>query len=128
MIKNVMLNVMNGIEFMIKKKDIEQGDVYWVDLNPTIGTETNKVRPGIVVSSNLLNASSNRVMVVPVTSNIKRVYPFEAEVNVEGAKGKAMADQMRAVDKKRLERYINTVTKIELHNVQSAIKIVLELE
>lgn len=128
MTKSVKQSVMNGIKFMTKKKDIGQGDIYWVDLNPVIGTETNKVRPAVVVSGNLLNVASDRVMVVPITSNVRKIYPFEAEVNVNDIKGKVMADQMRAVDKRRCRGYICTLTKTEYHNVRSAIKVVLELE
>ena len=113
---------------MIKIQDIHQGDVYWVSLNPTIGTEAQKTRPGIVVSSNILNASLNRVMIVPITSQIKRLYPFEASVSIDDTEARAMADQMRAIDKRRLGKYICTITKSELRNIQSAIKIVLELE
>ena len=107
---------------------ITQGDIYWVSLSPTIGTEIHKTRPGVVVSSDVQNISSARVMIVPVTSQITKIYPFDAAVCVDGNPAKAMANQMRSVDKKRLGKYIGTITKMELRNIQSAIRIVLELE
>ena len=56
----------------------KQGDIYLVALDPTIGTEMAKTRPGVIVSNNHANKGSNRVSVVPITSsNITNIYPFE---------------------------------------------------
>ncbi len=123
MIKDIIHVLKNG-----KNVEISKGDVYWVSLSPTIGTETQKTRPGVVVSGYAQNVSSKRVMIVPVTSQVTKIHPFETAICVAGEKAKAMANQMRSVDKQRLGKYICTVTKSELRNIQSAIKIVLELE
>lgn len=56
----------------------KQGDIYLVALDPTIGTEMSKTRPGVVVSNDYANRGAKRVSIVPITSsNIEKVFPFE---------------------------------------------------
>lgn len=60
----------------------KQGEIYLVALDPTIGTEMSKTRPGIVVSNDYANKGSKRVSIVPITSsNIEKVFPFEVLLN-----------------------------------------------
>ncbi len=60
----------------------KQGGIYLVALDPTIGTEMAKTRPGIVVSNDYANKGSKRVSIVPITSsNIEKVFPFEVLLN-----------------------------------------------
>jgi mRNA interferase MazF len=111
-----------------KDKIIKRGDVYWTDLNPTIGSEINKIRPAIIISNEVQNELSSRVIVIPITSNTSKLYPFEAKIKLEGNDAKAMADQIRTIDKSRLKQYISTLTKSELKDIEKAIKISLSLE
>ncbi len=56
----------------------QRGEIYWVNLDPTIGTEIDKTRPALIISNDIGNQYSDRVIVAPTTSqNIGRVYPFE---------------------------------------------------
>ena len=55
----------------------KRGEVYWVKLDPTVGSETKKTRPGVVVSNDSGNEYSSRVILAPITSQSKKVYPFE---------------------------------------------------
>ncbi|HHT9146612.1 MAG: type II toxin-antitoxin system PemK/MazF family toxin [Candidatus Brocadiaceae bacterium] len=86
----------------------KQGDIYLVTLDPTIGTEMAKTRPGVIVSNDHANKGSNRVSVVPITSsNIAKVYPFEVFLSAKSETGlnydsKIACDQVRSVDKRRL--------------------------
>ena len=86
----------------------KQGDIYLVTLDPTIGTEMAKTRPGVIVSNDYANKGSNRVSVVPITSsNIAKVYPFEVFLPAKSETGlnydsKIACDQVRSVDKRRL--------------------------
>jgi mRNA interferase MazF len=111
-----------------RDKNINRGDVYWVDLDLAIGSETKKIRPAIIISNNIQNTSSSRVVVIPVTSNTKFIYPFEAEVKISEQNAKAMADQIRTIDKSRLKNYIGKLTKKEMLDLEKAVKLVLSLE
>jgi len=59
---------------------IVRGGVYLVDLSPVIGSEIGKKRPAVVVSNDINNACADTVTVLPITSNVERIYPFEVFV------------------------------------------------
>lgn len=63
-----------------------RGEAWWVAFDPSLGGEIKKTRPAIVVSNDAANRALNRVQVVPVTSNVRRLYPAEAYVTVGGAR------------------------------------------
>lgn len=81
---------------------INQFDVYWVNLDPTKGSEISKKRPCVVVSPNELNDYLRTVIVIPVTSTIKG-YPFRVRCYISGINGEIAADQIRTVDKSRID-------------------------
>jgi mRNA interferase MazF len=62
----------------------KRGDVYWVALDPALGSEIQKTRPAVIVSNNSCNAYGSRVVVLPLTSNVESLYPGEALVTVKG--------------------------------------------
>jgi mRNA interferase MazF len=92
---------------------MDQGDIYLVNLDPTIQTEVGKTRPGLIISTDAMNHHSPRIIVAPITSSTGKVYPFEVFVP-SGTAGlqknsKIMLDQMRSLDKKRLVRKLGTL-------------------
>jgi len=105
----------------------KRGDVFWVNFDPTVGTEIKKIRPAIILSNNLFNRYLPRLLVVPLTSNVERIFDFDAIVQVQGKKGKAMLDQVRAIDKTRLGKKIGSITAEELRDVERALKEVFAL-
>ena len=104
-----------------------RGDVYWVVLDPAMGTEIRKTRPAVVVSNDSANAFGMRVVVLPVTSNVSSLYPGEAVVRVAGKPSRVLGDQIRSVDKKRLRGRVGSLSREELRAVDGALRITLDL-
>ena len=62
---------------------MKRGDIYWTNLDPTIGAEISKTRPALIVSNEINNKFANTVTVLPITSNIRKVFPFEVLITKE---------------------------------------------
>ena len=106
---------------------MNRGDVYWVNFDPSIGSEITKLRPAIIVSNNIANSNLSRVQVIPLTSNTTRVYPCEALVFVKDIMAKAMADQVTTVDKSRINEIIGSLNTQELMKINKILKLQLGL-
>ncbi len=104
-----------------------RGDIFWVALDPALGTEIKKTRPAVVVSNDSCNRYGSRVVVLPLTSHVDSLYPGEALIRVKGRPSRALGDQIRSVDKSRLRSRIETLTREELAAVDEALLITLGL-
>jgi len=98
-----------------------RGEVWWVSFESSIGGEIRKTRPAIIVSNDAANAALNRVIVVPITSQISRVYPGEAMVTVNGEQRKAMTDQIMAASKQRLSNKLAILNRNDISAVEDAL-------
>lgn len=100
---------------------MKRGEVWWIEFDPSIGSEIRKNRPAVIVSNDAANRNLLRVVVIPITSNTDRQYPGEALVTLSEKPGKAMADQIMAADKSRLKNKICTLSKADMLAVENAI-------
>ena len=105
-----------------------RGDVYWVALDPTIGSEIKKTRPAVIVSNNSCHTFGARVVVLPLTSNVESLYPGEAVIVVNGKPARVLGDQIRSLDKSRLRSRIDRLSHDELIAIDEAVRITLALQ
>jgi mRNA interferase MazF len=115
---------------------MRRGDIYWVDLDPSKGSEANKTRPAVIVSNDAANRAAQRngrgvVTVVPVTSNVDRVFSFQVLLRADECglpvDSKAQAEQLRAVAIDRLGTRVGSLLPATLGKLDSALRTHLSL-
>jgi mRNA interferase MazF len=115
---------------------MRRGEIRLIDLEPARGSEANKRRPGIIVSNDRANAAADRlgrgvVTVVPVTSNIVHVFPFQVllHANATGIRvdSKAQAEQVRSVTVERIGPVLGRVPAQVMAELDEALRLHLEL-
>lgn len=97
-----------------------RGDVYLVDLNPTMGAEIKKTRPAVIISPNEMNNTLKTVIIAPLTSTI-RAYPFRVDCTFQRKRGQIALDQIRSLDKKRLIKKLGNFSTPKINNILSRI-------
>ena len=107
---------------------MKRREVWWVNFDPSVGGEIKKKRLAVIISNDASNKFLNRVQVVPLTSKTERLYPSEALVVFQGKESKAMADQLTTVSKARLFRRADIISQEDLHKIEDAIKIQLDIQ
>ena len=112
--------------------NIKRGEIYLAALDPVVGKEISKTRPVVIISNDKNNQFSGTVTILPITSqNLEKIYPFEVFL----AKGsgnlpkdsKAKVDQIRTIDKTRVFSQIGRLRANEITEIETAIRIHLEL-
>ena len=110
---------------------MKRGDIYLVNYEPVRGSEANKARPSVIVSNDGANAAVARagrgvVTVVPLTSNISRIYPFQVLLSGDESglpkDSKAQCEQVRAVAEERLLRRNGAVPRRRLAEIDTALR------
>ncbi len=91
---------------------VKRFDIYWVNLDPTVGSEIQKTRPCIIISPDEMNKTLNTIIVVPLTSTIID-WPFRTTISVLNKTSSVACDQIRTISKERLSERIGTITSKE---------------
>lgn len=85
---------------------MKRGEIYYANLSPTVGSEINIKRPVLIVSNDANNRAASTVTVLPITSNISNIYPFEIKLSRADSglpkDSKAQAQQIRTLSKERI--------------------------
>lgn len=105
--------------------EVERFEVFWVSLDPTIGSELKKSRPAVIISPNEMNSALNTVIVAPITSTLKK-YPTRVNIELQGKGGQIALDQIRTVDKQRLKKRISKVSEREGQDVLETLQVMFK--
>ena len=105
----------------------ERGDIWWVALDPTLGSGIRKTRPCVVVSVKVLNERRRTVIVVPLSSSPKASPPILIPISCDGHPVVAVSDQIRAVAKERLRNRLSVVTTAEVAALEDGLRQIMQL-
>lgn len=124
------------IVFSGKQKEIiRRGDIYWVRFGKTVGSEIRDPHPAVIISNNLQNEKGSRVVVLPMSSKIEKIYPFDLYVGKviddtdNHKESKIMCEQIKSVSKQRLsENKFGVLSPELLAKTEIKVKKVLAFE
>lgn len=114
------------------EKTIKRGDIYYAELNPVIGSEQGGTRPVLIISNDIGNRHSPTVIVAAITSRVhtKAKLPTHTAIrDFEGLNKDSiiLLEQIRTIDKKRLQEYIGMLSESEMARVDKALAISVSL-
>ena len=109
------------------KPRIERGEIWWINLDPTRGSEIRKQRPCVVLSANPINRWRATPVVVPLSASPDDAPPVVVAIPSAGPDSVAVVDQIRAVDRSRFVSRKGKLSAADLSVLEIAIKRVLEL-
>lgn len=103
----------------------KRGDVVYVNLDPVVGSEIGKTRPAIVLQNELANRSSPTVTVIPLSTSVDRVFPFQVLIPAgEGGleqDSKALCEQIRTLSTKRLLNRLGSLPPARMEEIRAAL-------
>lgn len=109
-----------------------RGEIWLVNLNPTIGSEIRKTRPALIISNDINNEYAGTITVLPISDRGNKVYPFEVAVSSESAAltkpSKIKCQQIRTIDKSRLAKFLGDIDKDLFPQIEEALKIHLGMD
>jgi mRNA interferase MazF len=104
-----------------------RGELWWVTLDPTLGSEIAKTRRCVVLTRDLVNEHRRTVVVIPLSSSPSASPPIRVGVTCAGRPAVAVIDQIRAIAKERLQSRIGTLTTDEMDAIGNALRQILDL-
>lgn len=122
------------LQYLMELKMMKRGEIYYAELDPAMGSETKKCRPVLIISNNANNKMASTLTIIPITSNTKKIYPFEVFLEMEDTglpkQSKAQCHQIRTISKVRIKSKI-PVGKILgpiIQRIQTALEIHLDFK
>ena len=104
-----------------------RGEIWWVALDPTRGSEIAKTRPCAVLTRDAVNEHRRTVVVVPLSSALSAHPPISVPVNCGGKPAVAVVDRIRAIAKERLKNRIGSLSDRETEAIGEALRQILDL-
>ena len=105
---------------------MKRGEIYLVSLDPVVGCETGKTRPAIVLQNEMANRSSPTVTVAPISSQIRRVFPFQVRLSAgEGGltkESKVLCEQIRTISRARFQECLGELPGHRLKQIRDALE------
>jgi len=111
----------------MKGNPVRRGEIWWVSLDPTQGSEIKKTRPCLVLTHDTLNELRRTVVVLPLSTAAQASPPITIPMNCAGRESVAVVDQIRAVAKHRLQSKLGEASESDIAKVEDALKTVLQL-
>jgi len=105
---------------------IKRGEIWWVSLDPTQGSEIKKTRPCLVLSHDTINELRKTVVVIPLSSAAKPHPPISVSISCQGKQVVAIIDQIRAVAKHRLKNRIEVASGEYVKSITNALFLILQ--
>lgn len=105
----------------------KRGEVWWVRLDPTVGSEIKKTRPCLVLTTNIVNERRRTVVVIPLSTSRQAAPPLLVPMDCAGRAVIAVVDQIRAVAKERLQQRLGVISSGHLKAVEKGLRQILEL-
>ena len=104
-----------------------RGEVWWVRLDPTPGSEMARTRPCVILSGNVFNRLRRTVVVIPLSPSPQPGAPLLVPVRCDGREVVAVTDQIRVIAKQRLHKRLGELSSEDLEAVEQGVREVLEL-
>lgn len=100
---------------------IKRYEIYFADLNPTIGSEIKKIRPVVIISQDEMNKYLDTIVICPVTSKLHPQWRSRIQITCANKKAEIAVDQIRTISKQRLKNKIDTLSSLEAAQLRKLI-------
>jgi len=116
------------------KNNIQRGEVYWVNLPLFDKSEKENIRelqgrhPGLVISNDEQNKFSPLITILPLTSQVDKIYPFQVFSEIKGRSGVILVDQIRTIDRKRFDGKLGEIDMEMMEKIERALHLTLSLK
>ncbi len=107
--------------------EFDRGQVWWVRLDPTQGSEIQKTRPCVIIVVRPIARARRTLVVVPLTTRGTPRFPLVVPVQYQARTVYAVTDQIRAVDKTRFSTYVETLSDEDMGSIEAALRQVVGL-